>query len=403
MTVCLHSVVTFLINNLNYFSTSIKNFVLNLLQIVKNHMPLQISKSKAFIAPLAALALGLAACGQQTTTTPGTDTSPAAQQGPSANISGAGATFPAPLYQRWFTEYNRNVNPGVQVSYQSVGSGAGLEQYINGTVDFGASDAPIQGDRLESFRQKYNAEPIQVPMAGGAVPFAYNLPEIEGQELRLSRQAYCGIVTGQVTQWNDPLIAQANPNLNLPNRAITFAHRSDGSGTTFIFVNHINTACPNWQAGVGTSVNWPTGVGAQGNEGVAAQIQQNEGTIGYIEASYAKLNNIPTALLENASGQYVAATPESASAIFKDVEIPEDFALLVPDPKNPEAFPIGGLTWILVYPTYQDANKWQAMRNVFEWALTDGRSITEELGYIPMPDNIIQRIRQVFDERVKAG
>ncbi|WP_339377314.1 phosphate ABC transporter substrate-binding protein PstS [Gloeocapsopsis dulcis] len=376
--------------------------MLNLLQIAKNHMPLQISKSKAFIAPLATLALGLAACGQQTTT-PGTGTSPAAQQGPSANISGAGATFPAPLYQRWFTEYNRNVNQGVQVSYQSVGSGAGLEQYINGTVDFGASDAPIQGDRLASFKQKYNADPIQVPMAAGAVPLAYNLPEIEGQELRLPREAYCGIVTGQVTRWNDPSIAQANPDLNLPDRAITFAHRSDGSGTTFIFVNHVDTACPNWQAGVGTSVNWPTGVGAQGNEGVAAQIQQNEGTIGYIEYAYAKLNEIPTALLENASGEFVGPTPESASAVFDGEEIPEDFALLVPDSDNPAAFPIAGLTWILVYPTYEDANKWQAMRNVFEWSLTEGRPITEELGYIPMPDSIVQRIRQVFDERVQAG
>ncbi|MBE9189910.1 phosphate ABC transporter substrate-binding protein PstS [Gloeocapsopsis crepidinum LEGE 06123] len=366
-------------------------------------MPLQISKSKAFIAPLAALALGLAACGQQTTTTPGTGTSPAAEQGPSANISGAGASFPAPLYQRWFTEYNRNVNPGVQVSYQSVGSGAGLEQYINGTVDFGASDAPIQGDRLEAFRQKYNAEPIQVPTVAGAVVLAYNLPEIEGQELRLSREAYCGIVTGQVTQWNDPLIAQANPNINLPDRAITFARRADGSGTTFIFTNHIDTACPGWEAGVGTSVDWPTGVGAQGNEGVAAQIQQNEGTIGYIEYAYSKLNNIPAAALENASGEYVAPTPESAGAIFEGAEIPEDFALLVPDPKNPEAFPIAGLTWVLVYPTYDDPEKWKALQNVLEWSLTEGRPIAEELGYVPLPESVVERVQQVLAERVKAG
>lgn len=362
------------------------------------------SRQRTFFTLLSVLAVGVAAC--QTTNQPPTPGSPGAQapgEGSSATLSGAGATFPAPLYQRWFAEYNQKVNPNVQVSYQSVGSGAGLEQYINGTVDFGASDAPITGDRLESFRKKYNAEPIQIPMAAGAVPLAYNLPEIKGQELRLSRQAYCGIVEGKVTRWNDPLIAQANPGLNLPDRPITFAHRSDGSGTTFIFVNHVNEACPNWPGGVGTSVNWPTGVGAQGNEGVSAQIQQNEGTIGYIEYAYAKLNNIPMAVLENASGQYVAPSAESAAAVFEGVEIPEDFGLLVPDSNNPEAFPIAGLTWILVYPQYNDQSRYQAMRNVFEWGLTEGRPITEELGYIPMPDSIVERIRQVLDERVQTA
>jgi phosphate transport system substrate-binding protein len=260
----------------------------------------------------------------------------------------------------------------------------------------------MQGDRLQSFWKKYNNDPIQIPMAAGAVPFAYNLPEIKGQELRLSRQAYCGIVTGKVTQWNDPLIAKANPDLKLPDQNITFAHRSDGSGTTFIFVNHIAAACPEWKAGVGTSVNWPAGVGAQGNEGVSAQIQQNPGTIGYIESAYAKLNQIPTAILENASGQYIQASSDSAAAVFENVEIPEDFALLVPDPKNEKAFPIAGLTWILVYPQYNDAQRWQALRGVLEWSLTDGQPITEELGYIPMPESIVKRIRQVLDERVQT-
>ncbi len=372
-------------------------------------MMLQIfSKRRAFLTSLIALAMGVAACqpGQQTTPTAGNQAAPAAGtngQAPSASLSGAGATFPAPLYQRWFTEYNQKVNPNVKVSYQSVGSGAGLEQYINGTVDFGASDAPISGDRLESFRKKYNAEPIQIPMAAGAVPLAYNLPEIKGQELRLSRAAYCGIVTGKVTRWNDPQIAKANPGVNLPDRPLTFAHRSDGSGTTFIFVNHIDAACPDWQAGVGTSVNWPTGVGAQGNEGVSAQIQQNEGTIGYIEYAYAKLNQIPTALLENASGQLVAPTSESASAVFENVEIPKDFGLLVPDPKSPEAFPIAGLTWIMVYPQYQDKQKFTALRNVLMWSLTDGRPITEELGYIPMPENIVKRVEDVLENQVQVA
>ncbi|MBW4648041.1 MAG: phosphate ABC transporter substrate-binding protein PstS [Kastovskya adunca ATA6-11-RM4] len=358
------------------------------------------SKPQALLTPLVVLALGVSACQPEAqepnaTGTTGSDIS--------ANLSGAGASFPAPLYQRWFSEYNKSVNPGVQVSYQSVGSGAGIEQYISGTVDFGASDAPIQGERLESFRQKYNAEPIQVPMAAGAVPLAYNLPELEGQELRLSREAYCGIVEGEVTRWNDPLIAAANPNLTLPDRPVVFAHRSDGSGTTFIFTNHIKEACPGWTGGVGTSVNWPTGVGAQGNEGVAAQIQQNEGTIGYIEYAYAKLNNIPAALLENASGEFVAPTPESASAVFDGVDVPEDYALLVPDSENPAAFPIAGLTWVLVYPQYQDAEKYQALQNVLEWSLTEGRPIAEELGYIPIPESLAQRVVTTLEEKVTTA
>jgi phosphate transport system substrate-binding protein len=361
---------------------------------------------KGLLATLLAASMGVAACGPRTAEAPvpgdtaaGTGDAPAQTgDGQAISLSGAGASFPAPLYQRWFDAYNREVDSGVQISYQSVGSGAGLEQYINGTVDFGASDAPIEGDRLESFRQQYNAEPIQVPMAGGAVVLAYNLPEVEGEELRLSREAYCGIATGEITQWNDPAIVAENEGLDLPDRDIVFAHRSDGSGTTFIFVNHLDSACPNWQAGVGTSVDWPTGQGGQGNEGVTALIQQNEGAIGYVEYAYAKLNDIPMATLENASGNFIEPSPEAAAAAFEDVEIPEDFGLLVPDPENDQAFPIAGLTWILVYPEYDDPQRWQTLRNVLEWALTDGRDITAELDYVPMPDSVVQRIQERLDE-----
>jgi phosphate transport system substrate-binding protein len=346
-----------------------------------------------------ALTIGLAACGGgDTPTADSPDAQAPAGGGGTVAISGAGATFPAPLYQRWFDAYNREVDSDVQVSYQSVGSGAGLEQYINGTVDFGASDAPIEGDRLESFRSQYNNEPIQVPMAGGAVVLAYNLPEIEGEELQLSREAYCGIVTGEVTQWSDPVIAGENAGLDLPDSPVTFAHRSDGSGTTFIFVNHINEVCPGWGAGVGTSVDWPVGVGGQGNEGVAAQIQQNEGTIGYVEFAYAKLNDIPMAALENEAGNFIEPTPESASLAFENVEVPEDFGLLVPNPPNEDAFPITGLTWILVYPEYSDQQTWETLRGVMEWALTDGRDITQELDYVPMPDSLVERIRETLDQ-----
>ncbi|MBF2074285.1 MAG: phosphate ABC transporter substrate-binding protein PstS [Synechococcales cyanobacterium C42_A2020_086] len=359
-------------------------------------------KSKGIFAALTVLSLGIAACGPQadapapdatTGQAPGGTT-----EGTLVTISGAGATFPAPLYQRWFDAYNREVNSDVQVSYQSIGSGAGLEQYVSGTVDFGASDAPIDGERRQAFQQRFNAEPIQVPMAGGAVVLAYNLPEIEGQELRLSREAYCGIVTGEVTQWNDPVITAANQGVDLPSTPITFAHRSDGSGTTFIFTNHVDTACPNWTAGASTAVEWPTGQGGRGNEGVTALVQQTQGAIGYVEYAYAKQNNIPMAVLENSSGNFVAPSSESAAAALEDEEIPEDFGLLVPDPDNDDAYPIVGLTWILVYPEYDDPQRWQALRSVLEWSLTDGRQFTEELDYVPMPDSVVERVRQALDQ-----
>ncbi|MDG2990780.1 phosphate ABC transporter substrate-binding protein PstS [Candidatus Synechococcus calcipolaris G9] len=345
------------------------------------------------------LAGTVAACGGEGDT--GTDSgSGPTSTGETVALSGAGASFPAPLYQNWFATYAQDENPDVQISYQSVGSGAGLEQYISGTVDFGASDAPITGDRLKSFQDKYGADPIQVPMAGGAVVLAYNLPGVE--ELRISREVLCGIVEGKITTWNDPALVASNPGKDLPDMPITFAHRSDGSGTTFIFVNHINAACPDWPAGVGTSVDWPTGVGGQGNEGVAAQIQQNEGTIGYVEYAYAKLNDIARAQVENKSGNFIYPSPEAASKAFEGVPIPEDFGLVVPDPENPDAFPIAGLTWIMVYPEYQDAKKWEALKSTMIWALTEGTSTTQQLDYVPMPADIVERVKQVLDG-VKAS
>lgn len=343
------------------------------------------------------LAGTVAACGGEGDT--GTSEGPVST-GETITINGAGATFPAPLYQNWFATFAQEVNPDVQVSYQSVGSGAGLEQYINGTVDFGASDAPITGDRLKSFQEKYGADPIQVPMAGGAVVLAYNLPGVD--DLRISRQVLCGIVEGKITRWNDPALVAANPGVDLPDSAITFAHRSDGSGTTFIFVNHVAAACPDWPAGVGTSVDWPVGVGGQGNEGVAAQIQQNEGTIGYVEYAYAKLNNISRAYVENKSGNFIYPSPEAASKAFEGAEIPEDFGLLVPDPENPDAFPIAGLTWIMIYPEYQNAKTWEALKSAMIWSLTEGKSITEQLDYVPMPPDIVERVKTVL-ESVKVS
>ena len=317
-----------------------------------------------------------------------------------ASLSGAGASFPAPLYQRWFSEYNQQ-NPGVQISYQSVGSGAGVEQYLQGTVDFGATDAPLTEEERATFESTYGQPPIQVPMTAGSVVFAYNLPGIDS--LELSREDYCGIVNGEITSWNDPAIAEANPGVDLPDTPISWIHRSDGSGTTFLFTNHIATACPNWTGGAAKTVEWPVGIGAKGNEGIAAQVAQTEGGIGYVEYAYATENGISAAAIENASGNMVTPSPEAASLVFEGETIPEDFALTVPDPANPEAYPIAGLTWLLLYPEYDDPSKAQALQNVIDWALNNGDEYATQLGYIPLPADVEARVVQTVREEVVAN
>jgi len=362
-------------------------------------------KRNAAVATLASLSMGLAvSC---TPTTPDVSTSPSASgsamspaaggamspaaggSGAKATLSGAGASFPAPLYQRWFSDYNKQ-NPGVQISYQSVGSGAGVEQFQAGTVDFGASDAPLKAKDKEAFKAKYGAEPIQVPMTGGSIVFAYNLDGVD--ELKLSRAAYCGIATGKITKWDDPVIAKANPGAKLPSSEIDFVHRSDGSGTTYAFTTHLKAACPDWTAGASKSVEWPVGTGAKGNEGVTAQIQQTPGAVGYTEYSYAKENGLKMAAIENKSGKIVAPTPDAGAAAFKGETVPADFALQVPDSKNPEAYPISTLTWLLLYPEYKDAAKKDALMNVIKWSLTDGKASANDLGYIPVDADLASKV-----------
>lgn len=317
-----------------------------------------------------------------------------------ASLSGAGASFPAPLYQRWFSEYNQ-LNPGVQISYQSVGSGAGVEQYLQGTVDFGATDAPLTEEERASFQETYGQEPIQVPMVAGSVVFAYNLPSVDN--LMLPRDTYCGVVNGEITNWNDPAIAEANPDASLPDVPITWIHRSDGSGTTFLFTNHISAACPNWQGGAAKTVEWPTGIGAKGNEGISAQVLQTEGGIGYVEYAYATENGISAATIENQSGNMIAPSPDAASLVFQGETIPEDFALTVPDPSNPEAYPIAGLTWLLLYPEYDDPTKAQALQDVVSWALESGDEYAQQLGYIPLPEDVEQRVVETIQQNVVAN
>lgn len=365
------------------------------------------SKSQLTIRIPIALILGLSvsACTPKSpdvatpptgTGAPATGSAPVAGGGNTSSLSGAGASFPAPLYQRWFADYNKT-NPGTQISYQSVGSGAGVEQFLAGTVDFGATDAPLKPEERAKFKAKYGAEPIQVPMTGGSVVFAYNLDGVK--DLKLSRAAYCGIASGKITKWNDPAIAKANPGAKLPDQTIQFIHRSDGSGTTYQFTTHLKAACgAGWTAGANKSVSWPVGTGAKGNEGVTAQIQQTPSSIGYVEYSYGKQTNLTMAAIENKSGKLIAPSPESGAEAFVGEKVPADLALTVADSANPKAYPISGLTWLLLYPQPKDATKTAALKSVIDWSLTTGKATATELGYVPLEAALVAKVKEELNK-----
>ncbi len=345
---------------------------------------------KALLAPILAISLGLTACG-------GSDTNNASSGegvagGESVSLTGAGASFPAPIYQRWFSEYNKE-NPNVQVSYQSVGSGAGVEQFIQQTVDFGASDVAMKDEEIQQVERGV----AMLPMTAGSIVLAYNLPDVS--ELRLSREVYTDILLSNITTWNDPAIAQINPDVDLPNSNITVVHRSDGSGTTGVFTKHLAAISPEWsqQVGEGKTVEWPVGLGAKGNEGVTAQILQTEGSLGYVEYGYAKQQDIPVASLENKSGNYVAPSGQTASDALAAATLPEDLRAFVSDPEGEDSYPIVTYTWLLAYENYDDPQKLEAFKNVVNWSLTEGQSYADELGYIPLPDNVVEKVQAKLD------
>lgn len=358
------------------------------------------TRQRALLAIAASLSLGFTACqspppeGPTAGGSSGSEASTTAPAGgASVSLSGAGASFPAPLYQRWFAEYQK-VDPSVQVSYQSVGSGAGVEQFLAGTVDFGATDSPLKDEEKAKAKTKYSAEAIQIPMTAGSVVFAFNLPGV--QALKLSRDAYCGIVMGKVTKWNDPAIAKNNDGVSLPDKAITFVHRSDGSGTTAVFTKHLKEACANWTLEPGKSVEWTIGSGAKGNEGITAQVQQTEGAVGYVEYSYAKENGLTMAELENKANKFVAPGADTGALAFEGATLPADFALSVADPTNPGAYPITSLTWVLLKPKYDDPAKAAALKKVLSWALRDGDTLVKELGYVGMPASMKSKVEEAL-------
>jgi phosphate transport system substrate-binding protein len=304
-------------------------------------------------------------------------------------INGAGATFPAPLYQRWFQEYNK-AHSDVQVNYQAIGSGAGIKQFTQGTVDFGASDAAMTDEQIAAVTGGVNL----LPMTAGSIVLAYNLPGIT--DLKLSRDAYAGIFLGKVTKWNDAAIAKNNPGVKLPDLPITVAYRSDGSGTTFVFSKHLCAVSADFKAAVGgeaTQITWPVGLGGKGNDGVTALVKQAPGTIGYVEYGYAVHNMLPFAQLQNKSGAFVKATPESGAAALAGVEFPANLRAWVPDPAAANAYPIATFTWVLVPKTHADKAKWDALKAVLTYGATEGQKFASELGYIPLPPAVAAKVQ----------
>ncbi|MGB9277295.1 MAG: phosphate ABC transporter substrate-binding protein PstS [Terrimicrobiaceae bacterium] len=301
-------------------------------------------------------------------------------------LSGAGATFPAPLYQRWAVEYNK-LQPKVQVNYQSVGSGAGVKQFIQGTVDFGASDAAMSDEEIAKVKQGA----VMIPATAGSIVIAYNLPDVT--DLKFSRDAYAAIFLGKVTKWNDPAIAKDNPGVKLPDLPINVAVRSDGSGTTFVFTKHLAAINKDFADEVGSdkSVTWPVGAGGKGNEGVTALIKQTPGTVGYVEYGYAVNNGLSMASLQNKSGNFVKPTDASGAATLANVTFPENLRVWPEDPSGAEDYPIATFTWLLLYKKYSDAAKSKALKDFVVYGLTDGQKFSAELGYIPLPPAVVEK------------
>lgn len=308
-------------------------------------------------------------------------------------INGAGATFPYPIYSKWFDEYAK-VDPSVRFNYQSIGSGGGQKQILAQTVDFGASDGPMSDDNLAKAPGKL----LHIPTVAGADVVAYNLPG--NPALKFDADAIAGVFLGQIKKWNDPKIAALNPGIKLPDQDIVVVHRSDGSGTTYIWTDYLSKISSEWKQKVGTntSVNWPTGLGGKGNEGVAGQIKQTPGALGYVELIYAVQNKMPYADVKNASGEFVKASLESITAAMATAQIPDDFRFSMTNAPGNAAYPIAGATWLLVYEQQKDAIKGKKLVEFLKWATKDGEKMARDLQYAPLPENLQERVLKRVDE-----
>lgn len=314
--------------------------------------------------------------------------------GGTVKLTGDGASFPSPLYERWFSDYKKS-NPGVSVNYQGVGSGAGVTHFIEKTVDFAASDAAMTKEEIAKVPEGV----VLLPLTAGSIVLAYNVPEIPDR-IKLSREAYVGIHLGKITNWNDPAIAKTNEGVKFPDLKITPVHRADGSGTTFVFTQHLSAISEEWKSGPGTgkTVNWPVGIGGKQNAGVAAAIQQAPGSIGYIEVGYLQQAKLQVAQLQNKEGSFVAADTKSSQAALSSTPMTDDLIVWMPDPAGKDSYPIVSYTWLLAYKTNKDPAKAKALKEVVRYCLTEGQKVAEEMGYIPFSDDVAKKVLAHVDD-----
>jgi phosphate transport system substrate-binding protein len=333
-------------------------------------------------AVVLALAAGSWSCGGGAT-----NQGSGSAQGSVVKLQGAGASFPAPLYMKWFKAYSA-AHADVQIDYQSVGSGSGVKAVIDKTVDFGASDAAMTSEEIA----KVPGGVHLLPMTAGSIVLTYNLEGVSG--LRLSRKAYADIFLGKVKNWNDPAIAGTNKGVKLPDAPINVVVRADSSGTTFVFTKHLSAINPEFAQSPGTNKmpNWPVGTKSKGNEGVTASVKTTPGSIGYIEYGYAKSQSLPMAALENKAGEFVAPSTQSGQAALASAEIPENLVVWASDPDGKDAYPIVTYTWLILYKQYSDAKKLDALKGLVRYCLTDGQKEAEALGYIPLPANVVDKV-----------
>ena len=310
-------------------------------------------------------------------------------------LNGAGATFPYPIYSKWFSEYHK-LHSEVEINYQSIGSGGGIRQVTAGTVDFGASDMPMTDKQLQEAKKTI----LNIPTVLGADVPAYNVPGVSG-DLKFTPEALAGIFLGKVTKWNDKAIAAANPGVNLPDKDIIVAHRSDGSGTSFIWTDYLSKVSPEWknQVGADTSVKWPVGMGGKGNEGVAGFVRQLPGSIGYVELIYAVQNKITYGSVRNSAGTFVKASLESVTAAAGSApKMPADFRVSITNAPGKDAYPISSFTWLLVPAQSKDAAKGKILADFVNWMVTDGQKMTSALSYAPLPETVVAKVKDAIKQ-----
>jgi len=333
------------------------------------------SMKKKIVSTLLASALGLL---------------PAVQALADTVLNGAGATFPYPIYSKWFDDYNK-IHPDIKINYQSIGSGGGVKQFTAKTVDFGASDGPMSDKEMFAV----DGKALHIPTVLGAVVPTWNLPDVA--DLKFTGPLLAAIFMGKVKMWDDPAIKELNPDAKLPSTPITVIHRADGSGTTYCWTDYLSKVSADWKTkvGMGKSVNWPTGLGGKGNEGVAGLVKQSKGSIGYVELIYAKENGLPMGAVQNKTGKFVQASVESVTAAAAGVHMPKDYRVSITNADGDNAFPISTFTWLLIYQS-NPAGKGKTLKDFLSWMLEDGQKIAPILGYAPLPTQVKDMVTQTI-------